>query len=289
MKIDRIQSVCVVGGGLMGRQIALNTAIHGFRTCLTDAMPDVLDAVRQWAAEYMDGRVEKGRMTRGEADAALARFFVVDSLENAASDAQLVIEAIIEDKAVKAEWFRKVNEIASKDAIIATNSSYMASSLFKDCVDNPERLANLHYFNPALVLKLTEVAKGPHTSEETAQTLMEFSRKTGKTPILLLKECEGFVVNRVLRALRDESYRIVEEGVCAPQEVDLGLELGLAHPMGPFRLTDLTGIDLTYHANERRLQETGEKPAGYDIVKTKYEAGEYGRKTGKGFYDYTEK
>jgi 3-hydroxybutyryl-CoA dehydrogenase len=289
MNAEQIKRVCVAGGGLMGRQIALNTAIHGYETYLTDTFAEVLDKVRAWAKEYMDGRVEKGRMTRAVADEALARFHVVDTLEEAAKDVQLVIEAIIEDKTVKTEFFTKLNKIVAKDAVIATNSSYMVSSLFKDCVDNPDRLANLHFFNPALVLKLTEVVQGPHTSEETARTLMEFSRKTGKTPILVLKECDGFVVNRVLRALRDESYRIVEEGVCSPQEVDIGLELGLSHPMGPFRLNDLTGIDLTYHANQRRFEETGVKPAGYDIVKAKFDAGEFGRKSGKGFYDYSKK
>jgi 3-hydroxybutyryl-CoA dehydrogenase len=289
VKIDQIKKVCIVGGGLMGRQIALNTAIHGFDTDLTDSASGVLENVRVWAKEYMDGRVEKGRLTREAADVALARFRVAESLEHAAGGASLVIEAIIEDKAVKTEFFKNLNAIVEKDAVIATNSSYMNSSLFADCVDNPARLANLHYFNPALVLKLTEVVQGAHTSDETAETLMEFSRRTGKTPILVRKECEGFVVNRILRALKDEAFRIVEEGICSPQEVDLGLELGLSHPMGPFRLNDLTGIDLTYHANERRLAKTGVKPPGYGIIKARFDAGEYGRKSGKGFYDYRKK
>lgn len=283
---EQIKKVGVIGGGLMGRQIALNTAIYGYKTYITDAKPDILVAVEEWAGDYLQVRVEKGRMTQAEADDALARFHVVETLEKCVSGAQLVIEAIIEDKAIKQDLFKKISAIVDKDTIIATNSSYMASSLFADCVTNPSRLANLHYFNPALVLKLTEVVQGAHCSDETAQTLIDFSKRTGKTPIWLKKECEGFVVNRCLRALRDVAYSIVEEGVCTPQEVDTGLELGLSHPMGPFRLTDLTGIDLTYHANERRLAETGTRPPGYDIVKRKYEAKEWGRKTGKGFYEY---
>ena len=286
MGITDIKTVCVVGGGLMGRQIALNTAIHGFNAVLTDVSPEVLEKADFWAREYMDERVAKGRITRNEAEIFLSRFHLESSLHKAASQAQLVIEAIIEEKKIKADFFKKLNTIIPLDTIVATNSSYMVSSMFKDCLDNPSRLANLHYFNPALVLKLTEVVQGEHTADETASTLMDFSRKTGKTPILLKKEVDGFVVNRILRALKDEAFWLVTEGVCTPQEVDLGVELGLSHPMGPFRLNDLTGIDLTYHLYERRYQETGIKPSGYDIIKEKYEAREWGRKTGKGFYSY---
>jgi 3-hydroxybutyryl-CoA dehydrogenase len=138
-------------------------------------------------------------------------------------------------------------------------------------------------------MKLTEVVKGEHCSDDTAEFLMEFSRKTGKTPILVKKECEGFVVNRAFRVFKDECYRIVEEGICSPQDCDLGLELGLGHPMGVFRLNDFTGINLTAQLNENRLKETGVKPPLYELVKEKYEKGEWGRSTGKGFYDYSDK
>jgi len=286
MKIEEIKKVCVIGGGLMGRQIALNSAIYGYQVALTDSIPEVCTDVRDWAEEYLNGRVAKGKMTEKQAQECKERFIEVKTLGEAVSRAQLVIEAIIEDSEIKREFYTSLNKVVDKDTIIASNSSYMVSSTFKDCMDNPSRLANLHYFYPALVMKLTEVVQGEHTSDETTQTLIEFSQKTGKTPIHLAKECDGFVVNRILRALRDEAYRIVEEGICIPQEVDTGLELGLGHPMGVFRLTDMTGLDLSYRANERRLKETGIKPAGYDIIKEKYDKGEYGRKTGKGFYVY---
>lgn len=286
MELQDLKKVCVIGGGLMGRQIALNTAIYGFETNLTDAFPEVLTKVDVWARDYLNGRVAKGRLTQEEADAALSRFHLVPELEDSLVGVQLVIEAIIEEMQPKIELFSRINKLVPPETIIATNSSYLVSSLFAPYVDNPSRLANLHYFNPALALKLTEIVQGEHVSDETAQFLLDFATATGKTPIHLKKEVEGFVVNRILRALRDEAYWIISEGVCTPQEVDTGVELGLSHPMGPFRLNDLTGIDLTYHLNERRLQETGVKPCGYDIVKAKYEAHEWGRKTGKGFYTY---
>lgn len=286
MDINSLQKVFVVGGGLMGRQIALNTAIHGYEVSLHDSSPEVMDKVNEWAAEYMDGRVAKGRMTQDEVNSALSRFRTVPSLGDGVKGAGLIIEAIIEDLEIKRAFFKKLDALLDDETVVATNSSYMVSSLFKDCLKNPSRLANFHYFNPALVMKLVEVVQGEHTSGETVAFLMEFARRTGKTPIHITKEIDGFVVNRILRVIKDEAFSLVSAGICTPQEVDLGVELGLGHPMGPFRLNDLTGIDLTYHLYERRLKETGEKPAGYDIIKTKYEAGEWGRKTGKGFYEY---
>ena len=289
MKISDIKKVCVAGGGLMGRQIALNAAIHGFDTYLTDSMGDVLAAVEKWSGEYLAGRVAKGKLTQEQADAAKASFHLCPELKDAAEGAQLVIEAILEDRNVKLDFYKKVGAIAPEDAILASNSSWMPSSTFIGCVSNPGRLANIHYFNPALAMKLVEVVRGEHTADDTVQTLVEFSVVNGKTPIRVNKEIEGFVVNRVLRALRDEAFYLVDEGVCTPQEVDLGVELGLNYPMGPFRLLDLTGIDLNYLSSTTRWKETGIKPNGYDIIKEKYEKHEWGRKTGKGFYDYTDK
>lgn len=289
MKISDIKKVCVAGGGLMGRQIALNAAIHGFDTYLTDSVGDVLAAVEKWSGEYLAGRVAKGKLTQEQADAAKANFHLCPELKDAAEGAQLVIEAILEDRDVKLDFYKKVGAIAPEDAIWASNSSWMPSSTFIGCVSNPGRLANIHYFNPALAMKLVEVVRGEHTADDTVQTLVEFSVVNGKTPIRVNKEIEGFVVNRVLRALRDEAFYLVDEGVCTPQEVDLGVELGLNYPMGPFRLLDLTGIDLNYLSSTTRWKETGIKPHGYDIIKEKYEKREWGRKTGKGFYDYTDK
>ena len=227
-------------------------------------------------------------MSEESALQAKKNLFFTTSLEMAAKDTDLVIEAIIEERGAKEELFRKLNELAPKDAILATNSSFMVSSLFAGCVDNPQRLANLHYFNPALVMKLNEVVQGPHTSKETVDALMEFARRTGKDPVWVRREIDGFIANRIVRAVKNEACYLLEEGIATAQEIDTAVEKGLNYPMGPFRLMDLTGIDLSYLASKRVQDETGVKQPGFDAIKAKYEAGEWGRKTGKGWYDYTD-
>ena len=288
MKIDALKKVCVAGAGQMGRQIALTIALHGYDVYLTDSVPAALAQTDTWSRDYLDGRVSKGKMTSEQADAARARFHLVPTLQQAAAGSQIVIEAILEDREIKRSFYFELGGIVGEDTILASNSSYMVSSLFQDCVKTPSRLANMHFFNPALVLKLVEVVKGEHTAPDTVELMVEFAKKIGKTPIRVNREIDGFVVNRVLRAIRDEAYFLVEEGVCTPEDLDIGVELGLNHPMGPFRLLDLTGIDLNYMSMEQRWKDTGIKPHGYDIAKQMYESHLWGRKTGKGFYTYGE-
>jgi len=226
-------------------------------------------------------------MTQEQVDAVKARFTVTEDLAAACQDTDIVIEAIIEDKQAKMDLLGKVSKLVRPDTIIATNSSFMVSSTFKDVVDYPERLANLHYFMPALVMKLVEVVKGEHTSQETVDKLMEFGRSTGKTPALVKKEEDGFIVNNILKVIKEEAYRLVGEGVCSLEDLDKAVELGLGHPMGPFKLDDMSGIDVRYNVLKRRYEETGVKSYGYDMIMDLYEQGRLGKKVKHGFYDYT--
>lgn len=281
-----IQNVCVIGSGLMGRQIALNTAIYPYNVTIFDADAAVLEDLEVWKDNYLAGRIAKGRMTEEQVAEINSRFHICDSLEEAVCNADLVIEAVVEQKDIKSALFQQISSLISPNAIIATNSSRMVSSLFCADISNPQRLANMHYFNPALVMKLVEIVQGEHCSDETAQALYDFALSTGKNPIWLKKEVEGFVVNRILQAIKSEARWLVENGYCTAQDVDMACEKGLNHPMGPFRLEDLSGIDLTYDIMQRQLEETGKRPVGYDLIKSYYDEGRYGRKTGHGFYDY---
>ena len=276
----------VVGGGTMGRQIGLNAAIHGYTTTVCETVPAVRENLLKWEEEYLMGRIAKGRMTSEQVESIKSRFSVTDDLKTAVIDTAVIIESIIEDRRAKTKALQQISNLAPTDAIIGTNSSYMVSSLFKDVVSNPERLTNLHFFAPVLAMKLVEVVKGEHVSDATVEKAMDFCRAVDKTPVLVQKEEDGFIVNNILKVIKEEAYRLIHSGVCSIEDLDTAVKLGLGHPMGPFELDDLSGIDVRYHVLKRRLEETGIKSEGYDMIENLYKEGRYGKKTGHGFYDY---
>jgi len=290
MNINDIKSIAVIGAGNMGHQIALLCAMKGYKTTCTDVKPDILAKAQSFVDDYLPGRVRKGKMSEAEAKEARANISFTSSLEEAVKDADFVIEAVLEVLDLKRKVYAELDKLTPPHAILATNSSRIVSSLIADATKRPEKVCNMHFFNPALVMKLVEVVQGPHTSDETAQITMELCGKLEKIAVHLKKEVEGFLLNRIFRAIATEAHWMLEMGVASFEDIDKACVYGAGHPMGPFRLNDLTGIDLTYTIGMEKFRATGERQyLPIPSVVERYLRGDYGEKTGKGWYDYTKK
>jgi len=293
MRIEDVKTIAVIGAGAMGQQIAMNTALNGraqgYKVYLCDSFPAAIEKAAQWSALYLAGRVAKGRITQAEADEIASRLIITGDLDKAAAEADLVIEAIIEKLEVKRELFAHISKLCKPDTVLATNSSNIVSSKLADVTEHPERLLNAHYFNPALVMELVELVRGPHTGNEAIEVAQGFSRNTGKTPIVIQKEIAGFVANRINAAVTHEALSLLEKGVASVEDIDIACEKGLHYPMGPFRLMDLTGIDVNYYVRcDRYAESHDDYDAPHPLVVEKFKKGEFGRKTGKGWYDYSD-
>lgn len=287
MDINDIRKIAVIGAGNMGHQIALVCAIAGYQVTCTDIDAGTLAKAEAFAQSYLPGRVAKGRLTQEQADNARANIRFEPDLAAAVRDADFIIEAAVEKLDVKRRLFADLDRLSPKHAILATNSSAIVSSKIADATQRPDKVVNMHFFNPALVMKLVEVVQGPHVSDETAEITMELSRKLDKVPVHLKKEVDGFLLNRIFGAIAREANWLLEMGVASVEDIDLACVHGAGHPMGPFRLNDLTGLDLSYIMAMERFRRSGDRA---DLpppsLVAHYIAGEYGEKSGKGWYDY---
>ncbi len=290
MKFEDIKNICVVGAGNMGHQIALQAAICGYKVTCSDVNAETLAKADAFVDSYLPGRVEKGRLTKEQAQQARANLVFSASLQEAAANADFVIEAATEVLALKRRIFADLDKFTPKHAILATNSSAIISSKIADATQRMDKVVNMHFFNPALVMKLVEVVKGPHVSDETAELTMKLCEVLQKVPVLLKKEVDGFLLNRIFAAISKEATWLLEMGVADVEDIDKACVFGAGHPMGPFRLNDLTGLDLSYIMRMEKFRETGDFA---DLPNPRlvehYMNGEYGEKTGKGWYDYTKK
>ena len=282
-----IHKIAVIGAGNMGHQIAMSAALSGFSVKCTDTNSDILNKAIDFADNYLQERVNKGKLSIEAANQARRNLVFTPTVKAAAGDADLVIEAIIEKLDVKRTLFAELDKLCSAHTILATNSSYIVSSKIADATSRPDKVCNMHFFNPALVMKLVEVVQGQHVSDETVERVMEVAKKMGKTPVLLHKEIYGFLVNRILQATRQEALKLLDMGVASPEDIDTAVKNGLGYPMGPFQLLDVTGVDLAYHVGMEKYRESGD-PADRPspTIVEKFTKGEWGKKVGKGFYDY---
>jgi len=290
MNINDVKNIAVIGAGNMGHQIALLCALHGYKTTCTDVKEDILKKAEAFANSYLPERVKKGKLTQGQADQARANLSFTSDLKETVKDADYVIEAVLEVLDVKRKLFADLDKLAPPHAILATNSSYIVSSRIADVTRRPDKVLNLHFFNPALVMKLVEVVQGPHVSDETAQISLALCERLEKVGVHLKKEVEGFLLNRILRSIAREAFWLLEMGVASFEDIDKAQVYGAGHPMGAFRLMDLTGLDLAYIRSMEKFRETG-APADLPppSLVERYMRGDYGEKTGKGWYDYTKK
>ncbi|MGI9952775.1 3-hydroxyacyl-CoA dehydrogenase family protein [Moorellaceae bacterium AZ2] len=285
-----IKRICVVGAGVMGHEIALCAALAGYEVKCVGRTPSKLAKVEKRVDEYLSSQVSKGRIDEEAARAARSRLQFTSSLEEGASQADFIIESIAEVLEQKRQLFAELDRIAPPHAVLVTNSSFMGSSRIADATKRPEKVCNLHFFNPPLVVKVVEVVKGPHVSDETAEVVIGVSKSMGKIPILIHREIPGFVVNRIIDAMLDEALYLHDMGIASYEDIDTAVRHALGQPLGPFKIMDLIGLDLVYQTRMNRFRETGDpakKP--YPALVERVARGEWGRKTGKGFYTYEEK
>ncbi len=279
--------LAVVGAGSMGAQIAQQAALHGIDVVLHDQGEDQLRKARASNQGHIARRVEKGRLSEEKAREALERVRGTTDLREAAREADFVIEAAFEDLDVKRSIFHDLDELAPAHAVLASNSSTIGISKIADATRRPDRCLNMHFFYPVLVMDLVEVVRGPQTSDETMERGMALAREMGRTPVRLKKEIDGFIVNRILHAATQEAYRLLDADVASFEDIDAAVEKGLNWPMGPFRLGDFSGLDVTYNARLHMYRSTGdERYRPSPQLEAKVKAGKLGRKTGEGWYRY---
>ncbi|MDR2486562.1 MAG: 3-hydroxyacyl-CoA dehydrogenase family protein [Clostridiales Family XIII bacterium] len=283
-----IKTVAMVGGGTMGNQIAIQVALSGYSVRCYSRSQGTVDKARGFAEDWFAKRVAKEKMTQAEADAVQVRLTFTTDLAEAVKDVDLVIEAVVDVLEVKRKVLAEIDALTPDRTIFASNSSYIVASRFADAVRNPGKVVNLHFFNPALVMKLVEIVRGPHAADDTIDTMTEFVKSIDRIPALVNKEIYGFIVNRIYSAITKEACYIYDQGVASYEDIDNAVVHALGHPMGPFALLDMTGIDLEYDVLTEKYRTTGDLADKPSVTLVEhYARGEYGRKAKKGFYDYS--
>lgn len=284
---DGIRTVLVVGAGAMGTQIGAVFALAGYTVTTSDVTEDALARSCGEAKARLARMAEKGHKTPEEIEAALGRMVWSTNTLRAAREADLIVEAASERLDIKRKLFADLDSVAPAHAILATNSSTIPSSHIADATGRPDRVCNMHFFNPALVMACVEVVRNPQTSEATIEAVVETSRRIGKQPVRLDKEVPGFVANRLLMMINDEAIRLYADGVATIEDIDTAAVTALGHPMGPFTLMDLIGNDVLYLVHQATFQMTGdEADLPHPKLTELYESGRFGRKTGSGWYEY---
>jgi enoyl-CoA hydratase/3-hydroxyacyl-CoA dehydrogenase len=281
-----IDTIAVLGAGNMGHGIAEVAALAGFDVRMRDIDEELVSEGYDNIEWSLDKLAEKDQITHEEADAALDRVEAVVDLEAAAADADLVIEAVPEKMEVKKEVYRELEAVAPPEAIFATNTSSLSVTVLSEATDRPERFCGMHFFNPPVRMQLVEVIAGAHTDSDVLDTAEELATAMGKTPVRVRKDSPGFIVNRVLIPMLNEAAWLVHDGEATVEAVDASAKYDMGLPMGAFELTDQVGVDVALDVLEYVHGELGAAYEPCPLLREKVDAGELGRKTDRGFYDY---
>ena len=284
-----IKNIAVVGAGMMGAEIALCFALKGYPVLMKETSLELAQKGKERQAKALDKFIKRGKLQEADKDSILARVTPTDSYGDF-SQADLVIEAVFESMEVKREVFGELDKTCKPGCIFATNTSSLSITLLATTVGEARRSRFLgaHFFSPATIMKLVEVIPGLETEAAIVDQMVEICRVIDKEPIRV-KDVTGFVVNRILHAMWIEANRLLEEGVATPEDIDIGCKMGLGHPIGPYALMDLTANDLNLSIQEILYNAYGERFRPRPILKQKVDAGHLGRKTGRGWYDYSKK
>jgi 3-hydroxybutyryl-CoA dehydrogenase len=280
-----ISNIAVIGAGTMGRGIAHVAALGGFNTVLNDTADDLLENAQNRIRKDLQRAIEIGKFTNAEVEAALARITLEAKMDHAAEHADLVIEAVPEKIELKLAIFGRLDQVCAPHAILASNTSALSMTEMAAATKRPQQFIGMHFFNPVHKMKLVEIIRGLETNDETFVTIEAVARKMGKETVEV-KESPGFVTSRINALIGNEAFYILQEGIASARDIDKALKLGLNHPMGPFEMIDLVGLDTRLSILNFLHQTLGEKYRPCPLLVKYVKAGRFGKKVGKGVYEY---
>lgn len=281
-----VKTIAVIGAGTMGRGIAYAAALAGFQTILEDVNDSVLVKAIAWIHDAFEEGVKRGKVEPAVHDAAMVRIATCGAVEDAIRDAELIIEAVPEELEMKLQLFTLFEKFAEPDAILASNTSSLSISDFTGTVARRERCIGMHFFNPVPKMRLVEIIRTAQTSDETVTSCVAVAHKMHKETVIV-NEAPGFITSRINALIGNEAFAMLEAGVASAADIDKAVKLGLNHPMGPFEIVDLVGLDVRLKILEYLHGTLGEKYRPSPLLKRYVEEGRLGRKTDRGVYDYT--